>query len=70
MLDRPAPSSGEVLFSGDVSGVGFPAAKVVAFDELGLRRCLCRYEADDTERGIPGLEAGPVIVFSFCWPLF
>lgn len=40
------------------SGVaGDDALKEIAFVTLGLRRCLCRYEVEDAERGSPGLGA-------------
>ena len=52
-----------------MSGVGCPAVNGMGFDVLGLRRCLCKYDADDIERGIPGLEGGPVFVLTFGWAL-
>ena len=68
-LGRPADSFGEVSFDGEASGVGCPVVNEIGLDVLGLRRCLCRYDADDTARGIPGLEAGPVVVLHCCWLL-
>ena len=49
-----------------MSGVGWPAVNDIGFDVLGLRRCLCKYDADDIARGIPGLGAGSVFALTFC----
>ena len=41
--------------SGVTSGVAGAEPRIVGLVTLGLRRCLCKYEAEDADRGKPGL---------------